>query len=202
MKKKRIKELIAKNQMNLTLAVISLVAFIIGCFGVGFLKSFIIVGVIDILLSLPTIIDLYQRKKKGGTNMAKKKTTTNHTTTRKKKITPTSKKVTKKDILEEKTVPLSNKPIVAPTKKKKQKKKGKLKRFLKWFLIGCFIIGTIILIIAGIFLFQVIKDAPEFDPNRLDRQESTILYFDNGEIITKIGAQKEKRLHMIKCLKY
>ncbi len=56
MEKKKIKRFIIKNQMNLIIAIISLVAFIVGILAIGFLKSFLIVGFIDLCLFAPTIL--------------------------------------------------------------------------------------------------------------------------------------------------
>lgn len=126
MNKKRIKDFIIRNQMNLVIGVISIVAFIIGCFAIGTLKSLCIIGVIDILLFLPNLLEIYHKKKKGGTKMSKKKT----------KKQPERKTTNKKAVLEEKTIPIANKPVQTKTKKKpKEKKKGKFKRFLKLVLI-------------------------------------------------------------------
>lgn len=184
MNKKRIKNFIIKNEMNLMIGAISIIAFFIGCFAIGIAKSLCIIGIIDILLFSPNLLEIYHKKRKGESNMAQKKKPSN------KKINQNSKK-----LLEEKTIPIANKPVTVTKKKpKKQKKKGKIKRFFKWFLIGCFIIGIILIILATLFIFQIIKEAPEFDPNRLDRQEATVLYFADGAEITKIGAQKREKI--------
>lgn len=172
MNKKEIKRFIIKNQMNLMIALISLAAFIIGIFAIGFLKSFLIVGIIDILLFAPNILN-FMKKKKGEILMKKKNSS---------KVAIHSYTDTPK-VKEKRTKP-----------KKEKKKKGKLRTFIKWFLIICFILGILACIAAGLFFMQIAKDAQEFDPNRLDRQESTIIYTANGEIITKLGAQKREKI--------
>lgn len=157
MNKKELKRFIVRNQMNLMIIAISIVAFIIGIFAIGFLKSFLIIGIIDLLLFAPSIL-----------NMIKKK--------------PKSKKTTKPETKEK------------SPKKKTKKPKKKLKIFFKWFLIVCFVLGILACIAAIMFFMQIAKEAPEFDPNKLDRQESTIFYFADGTEITKIGAQKREKI--------
>lgn len=61
---KKIVKIIKKNQTNLILILISIVAFITGIFAIGWVKSLIIVGIIDFLLfGLPIVLDKIKRKK-------------------------------------------------------------------------------------------------------------------------------------------
>lgn len=175
MNKKMLKRFIIQNQMNLMIGIVSFIAFIIGIFAIGFLKSLLIVGIIDLLLFAPNILQ-FIKQKKGGIRMNKKQP--NKVAIHSYQNQPSIK--AKKEI--------------KVKKEKKPKKKGKLKKVFTWFLIICFAIGILLCIAAGIFFYQIAKEAPEFDPHRLDRQESTILYFADGEIITKIGAQKREKI--------
>lgn len=153
------KKFINENQMNITIAIISLIAFIIGIFAIGFLKSFVIVGIIDGLLFAGPIL---MKKKK----ITKKKPTN--------KKSPTSKNQNKKE-----------------TKVKTKKKKRKIWKYL---LIICFILGIAIIIAGILFFSMIVKEAPEFDPDKLAKQEATIVYNKNGEIIAKLGAQKREKI--------
>lgn len=173
MDQKKLKRFIMHNQMNLIIGIISLLAFVIGIFAIGFLKAFFIVGIIDILLFVPNILNVFKKKKriKG-----------------KPKVESSSSRA-KASVKKESNV-VSSKPF----KKKEKKKKGKFKTFLKWFLIFCFIIGIALCIVALVFFMGIAKEAPEFDPHKLDRQESTILYSTDGAEIIKIGAQKREKI--------
>lgn len=91
MDKKKIKRFVAHNQMNLIIGVISLVAFIIGIFAIGFLKSFLIVGIIDLFLFAPVIIKKIKKRKR----KAKTATKTSSVTKVEKKKKKKKKKVFK-----------------------------------------------------------------------------------------------------------
>lgn len=41
---------------------------------------------------------------------------------------------------------------------------------------------------------DIAKNAPKFDPHRLDRQESSILYDVNLKEVVKVGAQKREKI--------
>jgi penicillin-binding protein 1A len=75
------------------------------------------------------------------------------------------------------------------TQKRKTTKKNKWKKVLN--ILGIVILsgGILILIGAIVFLLMVIKAAPPFDPENLYRKEATIIYDNNGELITKIGRE-------------
>lgn len=180
MDKKKIKQFIMKNQMNLIIAGISLISFIIGILAIGFLKSFLIIGFIDLLLFAPNIINLLKKKgilkipKKG---LVSKKVTSNQT----KKETVIKKEKKKKPIKEK--------------KEKKNKKKRKIwKKILIGFLILCIILFIAGCVAVGLFFKQIAEEAPEFDPNKLDRQESSIFYSASGEEIAKVGTEKREKI--------
>lgn len=172
MDKKKLKQFIIKNQMNCIIIAISIIAFITGIFAIGFLKSFLIVSAIDILVFVPNILRLL-KKRKGSTHNHKKKVPAK----RKKNETKTQNTINSKK-----------------EKKAKKKKKRIWIRILKWLFIICFILGIIACIGAVLFFQQIAKEAPKFDPNRLDFQESSILYFKNGEEMAKIGAEKREKI--------
>jgi len=75
-----------KNKDNLVILIISLVAFIAGCFGIGAFKSFLIIGTADLIFFLPTIIKKKDKIKKIITKNAKSITNIKQTKSKKKKI--------------------------------------------------------------------------------------------------------------------
>lgn len=156
--------------MNLAIGAISLLAFIIGIFAIGFLKSFLIIGMIDLLLFAPSILKMIKKKEKGS---------------KKVKISPAKKTDNSKK---------AGKSSKAPKEKKRKKKRKIFKKILIGFFILCILIGITGCIAAGLFFMQIKKEAPKFDPQRLDRQESSIFYDVNGTEILKVGAQKREKI--------
>lgn len=72
-------------------------------------------------------------------------------------------------------------------------KKKKSTRKLVNLLIILFLLGCIGLAIGGtIFIFYVIKEAPEFDPNKLVYSESTLIYDKDQNLIAELGTEKRE----------
>ena len=78
--------------------------------------------------------------------------------------------------------------------KEKPKKSVDKRNILKILLTTCFVIGILLFILLGIFLFIVVKDAPEFDPDALYSSDSTVLYDKDNKVIAKIGIEKRKNV--------
>ena len=74
------------------------------------------------------------------------------------------------------------------------KKKKKAKKVFKVLLIIFFILFILAIIGASIFMFYIVDNAPKFDPNKLYRQESTIIYDSNGNEIASIGAENREKV--------
>lgn len=120
----------------------------------------------------------------------------------KKKISkPTEKRKDESNQIKKNNITKSKQEKVKVEKvnNNKQKKKFKfnkktVKTIFKIALItiACLIIAGIIAVI--IFLYSVVKNAPEFNPNNLYQQEATILYDSEGKIIAKIGEQKREKI--------
>ena len=68
---------------------------------------------------------------------------------------------------------------------KKSKRRTILNVILIIFLSFC-ILGALA---VGGFMLYIVNTAPEFDPNQLKNQQSSILYDRNGNEITKLGAE-------------
>ncbi|MDD2377876.1 MAG: transglycosylase domain-containing protein, partial [Bacilli bacterium] len=157
---KKIKKMIKDNGTNVFLIIISIIAFITGIFAIGWLKSLIIIGIIDFLLfGLPLITDKLNKKKKKT-----KKTGSKSSTKKSSKTTST---------------------------KKEKKKKNKI---LKIILIIIFSIGIVCLIAGFLFFFMIAKNAPTFDPDKLYKKESTVIYDNEGKIIAKLGIEKREKI--------
>ena len=56
MKKKNLKKFIKENAMDISIIIVSIVAFIVGVFSIGFIKSFGIIFIIDLLIFVPAFI--------------------------------------------------------------------------------------------------------------------------------------------------
>ncbi len=78
--------------------------------------------------------------------------------------------------------------------KKKHQGKKRAKNIFKILLIifACGFMAFIIL--AGLFLWSIVKNAPEFNPNNLYQSESSILYDSEGKIIAKLGTEKREKI--------
>lgn len=82
--------------------------------------------------------------------------------------------------------------ITHKKKKVKTKKEKKLTRKRIW--IGVFSLGIMFLLAIFVFFFMIVKNAPEFDPDRLYKQESSILYANDGTIMAKLGTEKRENI--------
>lgn len=88
----------------------------------------------------------------------------------------------------------TKKTFVKNATKNKTNKKNKIKNILKIILIICFVMGIIVVAVCGAFAYHIIKNAPEFNPDNLYRQESSILYKPDGTIMAKLGAEKREKI--------
>ena len=105
------------------------------------------------------------------------------------------KKEIEKKVAKEKT---TNKKK-AKTNKEKNTNKKKFKITKKKVATGfkiLFIVGIVIVIILfiviAIFLGNIVKNAPKFNPDKLYQQQASIIYANNGEIMAKAGPKREK----------
>ena len=85
-----------------------------------------------------------------------------------------------------------------PKEKTKKNRKFKFNKNTIKLILKIFLIVFIVAIIAGIiaitlFLRSIVKNAPDFDPNNLYQQESTIIYDSEGKLIAKLGTEKREK---------
>ncbi len=183
MDKKKLKQFIIRNQMNLAIGGISFLALIVGIFAIGFLKSLLIIGIIDLCLFAPTILKIIKKKVNVKKPNKTKTTTANTNKKNKTKMNANANKANGSKKVEKK-----------PKEKKKKRKKKIIKRIFIGLFILCILIGIAGCIVAGLFLKQIADNAPKFDPHKLDRQESSIFYDVTGKEIAKVGAQKREKI--------
>ena len=192
---KNVKNRILENPTNFAIVLISLIAFVIGIYAIGFWISLLIVGIIDILCFFKPIkkkaLELFQIIKK-KVNKNKKKT---NTTNEKKKTIPETKKE-KKIVSNIKDEEMKKKKSSKASSSVKEKRGAKhiLLRIFQWFLLFCcfcFIAGVIAL---GYFAYYIVENAPEFEPENLYSTEPTILYYADGSEMATIGLQKRSIL--------
>ena len=83
---------------------------------------------------------------------------------------------------------------MARNKKGTTKGKNKKKKIGKKVLMVLLILGIIALVAFGIFMFFIIKEAPEFSPDKLYHQEASILYSSDGSVIKKLGSENREKI--------
>ena len=184
---KNAKNRIVENPTNTIIVVVSIAAFIIGIYAVGFWLSLICVGGLNAICFWKQITDcikLLTKKLKKADKQKKEKN----------KIL---KKHTKEPIYEYK---VDNSIVTIKDndmKKKNKNKTAKPKRAKKWIvrILQCLILLGCIMFISAIgfalwFANYIVKNAPEFDPEALYSTEPSVIYYANGEVMATIGTQK------------
>ena len=109
-----------------------------------------------------------------------------------KKVTSSNKndkntKNSSKKVLSDKTVKSDNKKSV----KRKGSKKLLIIKIILIALLAAIIIGCVAI---GIFFSMIVSEAPDFDPQNLYTQESSIVYAPDGREIAKLGSEKREKI--------
>ena len=101
-----------------------------------------------------------------------------------------NKSITKKTSVS-KTVEKND--VKKPDKKVKRKGSKKLLiiKIILIVLLAAIIVGCVA---VGIFFSMIVAEAPEFDPQNLYTQESSIVYAPNGDEIAKLGSEKREKV--------
>lgn len=161
----KIKKFIKNNIENIIILIVSVVAFIVGFFSIGWLKALIIIGSIDLLLYVPIFI----MKLKG-----KKKHKTEHKSESKgekvKKVKTKKEKKTKKD------------------------KKSRRKKIVNIILITIMSLCILCILGVFAFMLYISNNAPKFNPDNLYQKESTIVYDINGVEKARLGLQRREAI--------
>ena len=193
---KNMKNRILDNPTNFAIILISLVAFVIGIYAIGFWLSILIVGIINVICFFKPIkrkiiklINIIMKKK------SSKKKRENKKVKEKNKVVYESKN--EKKIVNNKEVEDMKKKKKSSNNKSTKEKRSAgyiaLKVF-QWFLLFCclcFIAGCIAL---AAFANYIIENAPEFKPENLYSTEPTTIYYADGSVMATIGLQNRKIL--------
>jgi len=88
---------------------------------------------------------------------------------------------------------VEKKDVKKPDKKVKRKGSKKLLiiKIILIVLLAAIIVGCVA---VGIFFSMIVAEAPEFDPQNLYTQESSIVYAPNGDEIAKLGSEKREKV--------
>jgi len=81
--------------------------------------------------------------------------------------------------------------IIAIVVGKPKKKKGKntTKDKLKAILLVMFSLGIFVLLCCVGFFAYIVVSAPKFDPEKLYNKEASVLYYNNNEVMAKLGTE-------------
>ncbi len=142
------------NYENIVIAIVSILGLIIGSIAFNFILSFLIIGILNLILfwkPLLKFLKTFKSKKVVRKKDKKKKNNTNN------------------------------------------KNKNKNKK-VKYILIAFFSLAILGLICAIIFFYIIVKNAPEFNPDKLYKSEASIIYDNEGKIIGKIGKEMREKI--------
>lgn len=170
----KVKKFINENQFEACIILVSFVALIAGILAIGFFKAFCIIGIADAVILVPGFLN----KTKGKPKKKKKPQTKNGT--QKKKTTGTRS--------------TKNEKKTTPTKKVESSRKSKKKRIFKIILLIILIFMIIGFIAVGAFMGYIIKNAPQFDPEKLYHQEASIVYDADGNVMRKLGSENREKV--------
>ena len=89
---------------------------------------------------------------------------------------------------------VKNNKKIEPTDGKKKRKKS-----IKLIILEIFLILILVTIVGGcigasMFFSMIVKEAPEFNPQNLFTQESSIIYSAKGTEIAKLGTEKREKV--------
>ncbi len=161
------KKFIKENKDNLVIIGISILAFLAGCFAIGWVAALIIIGIADILLFVPNIVQ-------------------KRTLHKDKKPKPINK--THKASIQ------TNKGKKTKTTKDKTKRRKTIKKVFKVLIIIFFILFIIAIVVAGLFWKKIVDNAPKFDPELLYQKESSIIYDMNSVERKKLATETRENI--------
>ena len=61
-------------------------------------------------------------------------------------------------------------------------------------MIAFFTLTIIGIIFAIFFIFIIVKNAPNFDPEKLYKKEASIIYSKDGKVIAKVGEEMREKI--------
>lgn len=185
---KKIKEFIMDNQTSFIIIIVSIIGLILGSVAIGFIKSLLLIGIVDFLIfALPEIVNKIKSKPKEKTTKEKNKKTKQNNSQKIKRELINEKKI--KVVKESKKIKTEKQPKV-----KEKKKKSKKQKIIKILLITFLVLFILGLVAIGGFCYYIVSTAPKFDPKQLYHKEATILYDSENKIITKLGNEKRENI--------
>lgn len=198
---KKIIDFFLKDETNLSILFLSFLVLVSGTLAIGFIKTFIFISVLNIIVF--SIIYISNNKEKIKLNFKIKKPNfkikINKPKINLKKVDIMKKLNIKKIKLNKKNkskqkIEYKNKNSNAIKTKTPKKDNPTKRRILKLALLTCIIFVIIGIGLMSAFLYIVIKDAPEFNTQKLYNKEATIVYDNKGEIITKLGTEMREKI--------
>ena len=177
-------DFMGRHQYEIAILFVSFLALIVGILAIGFLKAFIIIAILDGILFSPYLFQGINKSME--VTMEKKKTKARHARTNHSKAT--------KDYTKGTTVASTRSARNSIKEKEKNKDGKKKKKFGKKILMVLLILGVLLLIAFGVFMFIIVKEAPEFSTEQLYHQEASILYSSDGTIFKKLGSENRERI--------
>ncbi len=158
---------IKKKPINAIIFIASIIALIIGSITIGFIKSFIIVLILNIIAYIPNI-----NAKKRRIN---------------RKLKEYNKKHPKDNTINTPRHAASRKKAkMLSEEKPKKKKMGKLKKTIIIIFIAGFGITILAIVLFAVF---IVITSPKFDPKELYVNEPSIVYDNKGEKIYTLGTE-------------
>ena len=194
---KRIISKIIEDKQLLTIFILMLVVIIIGCIAIGVLRTLAIIISLIIMAFIIKFIYIKKNKKiekiktKEDIKDDNEKNFDNNDIDEQNENSDFDNN--DKDNIEELKKDNGVKMVKKKKKSKKQVEKKKEKLISK--IITIILIIILLGILLGIFFIgYIIVSAPNFNPGNLYRQESSIVYDSDGEVIAKLGSEKRKTI--------
>lgn len=175
---KNLKSIILKNKFQSIMVFINLLIFILFCIKTNILVALLIFIILNALLYGV----MFFKNKITSTNNKKSKNDI-------KKSKNNVKKSKDDDIEIFDKIENKKKEMKTMKKKKKKKKGNKVGRIILLTLLG---IGIFLILMFIALMIYIMIKAPKFDEKNLYHQESSILYDNKGEELTKLGSERRE----------
>ncbi len=181
-----------KNPTSLVVIIMSVLVLIVGTLAIGFLPTFLLVLILDVIffrVEIKTIATRVIHNLKKEKEKAKKE---------EKKVELPKKDVAivheyKKD--DEVIVVGDEEEMKKKGKTKEKPKKEKKKRHIALRIFQCFLIFCCLCFMAGVvgvvaFCSYIVENSPDFNPEKLYSVSPTTLYWRDGSLMATVGLEK------------
>ncbi len=183
------KEKIKIDPNTIVVIIVSIICLIIGINAVGIPITIIVIGLLNVVYFKNNILEFIQKKKKNSEPKEKKKKEKTNNVKREEK--PIYEYKVGDEII---TTGDDN----MKKKKKSKSEKPKKKKKLGWKIFQCFLLFCCFCFVIGVigvtlFLSSIVKNAPEFNPEKLYSVEpSKIIVEQTNEVLATLGTQNRK----------